>query len=196
MLSVEIFKKVDCSLNEALYQIENKEEKDGGFSFILFCVGILSLIMLYYGVNGLIELKNGKEDVDLSMLFLISPLIFILTLIRNNELEQEKEKREEKREEKRKRLEERKRYEINKFKTDKTVIDVLFAIKGKLTSEEYNKIYSFIEERNGFELPFITFQQEVIRSEKKAIKNEQEKLRKENMGKKKLLLDISYDSDK
>lgn len=192
MLSVEIFKKVDCSLNKALYPIENKEEKDGGFSFILFCVGILSLIMLYYGVNGLIELKNGKEEVDLSMLFLISPLIFILTLIRNNELEQEKEKREEKR----KRLEERKRYEINKFKTDKTVIDVLFAIKGKLTSEEYNKIYSFIEERNGFELPFITFQQEVIRSEKEAIKNEQEKLRKENMGKKKLLLDISYDSDK
>lgn len=192
MSSVEIFKKIDCSLNEALYPIENKEVKDGGFSFILFCVGILSLIMLYYGVNGLIELKNGKEDVDLSMLFLISPLIFILTLIRNNELEQEKEKREEKR----KRLEERKRYEINKFKTDKTVIDVLFAIKGKLTSEEYNKIYSFIEERNGFELPFITFQQEVIRSEKEAIKNEQEKLRKENMGKKKLLLDISYDSDK
>lgn len=70
------------------------------------------------------------------------------------------------------------------------------AIKGKLTSEEYNKIYSFIEERNGFELPFITFQQEVIGSEKEAIKNEREKLRKENMGKKKLLLDISYDSDK
>lgn len=70
------------------------------------------------------------------------------------------------------------------------------AIKGKLTSEEYNKIYSFIEERKGFELPFITFQQEVIKSEKEAIKNEQEKLRKENMVKKKLLLDISYDSDK
>lgn len=192
MSSVEIFKKIDCSLNEALYPIENKEEKDGGFSFILFCVGILSLIMLYYGVNGLIELKNGKEDVDLSMLFLISPLIFILTLIRNNELEQEKEKREEKR----KRLEERKKYEINKFKTDKTVIEVLFAIKNKLTSEEYNKIYSFIEERNGFELPFITFQQEVIKSEEEAIKNEQKKLRKENMVKKKLLLDISYDSDK
>lgn len=192
MLSVEIFKKIDCSLNEVLYPIENKEVKDGGFSFILFCVGILSLIMLYYGVNGLIGLKNGKEDVDLSMLFLISPLIFILTFIRNNELEQEKEKREEKR----KRLEERKRYEINKFKTDKTVIDVLFAIKGKLTSEEYNKIYSFIEERNGFELPFITFQQEVIKSEEEAIKNKQKKLRKENMVKKKLLLDISYDSDK
>lgn len=143
-------------------------------------------------MNGLIELKNGKEDVDLSMLFLISPLIFILTIIRNNELEQEKEKREEKR----KRLEERKKYEINKFKTDKTVIDVLFAIKGKLTSEEYNKIYSFIEEKNGFELPFITFQQEVIKSEKEAIKNEQEKLRKENMVKKKLLLDISYEDDK
>ena len=192
MLSVEIFKKIDCSLNEVLYPIENKEVKDGGFSFILFCVGILSLIMLYYGVNGLIGLKNGKEDVDLSMLFLISPLIFILTFIRNNELEQEKEKREEKR----KRLEERKRYEINKFKTDKTVIDVLFAIKGKLTSVEYNKIYSFIEERNGFELPFITFQQEVIKSEEEAIKNKQKKLRKENMVKKKLLLDISYDSDK
>lgn len=152
----------------------------------------LSLIMLYYGVNGLIGLKNGKENVDLSMLFLISPLIFILSIIRNNELEQEKEKREEKR----KRLEERKKYEINKFKTDKTVIDVLFAIKGKLTSEEYNKIYSFIEEKNGFELPFITFQQEVIKSEKEAIKNEQEKLRKENMVKKKLLLDISYEDDK
>ncbi len=133
MLSVEIFKKIDCSLNEVLYPVENKEVKNGGFSFILFCVSILSLIMLYYGVNGLIGLKNGKEDVDLSMLFLISPLIFILSIIRNNELEQEKEKRE--------RLEERKRYEINKFKTDKTVIDVLFAIKGKLTSEEYNKIY-------------------------------------------------------
>lgn len=192
MSSVEIFKKIDCSLNEALYPIENKEVKDGGFSFILFCVGILSLIMLYYGVNGLIGLINRKEEVDLSMLFLISPLIFILTLIRNNELEQEKEKREEKR----KRLEERKKYEINKFKTDKTVIDVLFAIKGKLTSEEYNKIYSFIEEKNGFELPFITFQQEVIKSEKEAIKNEQEKLRKENMVKKKLLLDISYENDK
>lgn len=185
MSSVEIFKKIDCSLNEALYPIENKEVKDGGFSFILFCVGILSLIMLYYGVNGLIGLINRKEEVDLSMLFLISPLIFILTLIRNNELEQEKEKREE-----------RKKYEINKFKTDKTVIDVLFAIKGKLTSEEYNKIYSFIEEKNGFELPFITFQQEVIKSEKEAIKNEQEKLRKENMVKKKLLLDISYEDDK
>lgn len=192
MSSVEIFKKIDCSLNEALYPIENKEVKDGGFSFILFCVGILSLIMLYYGVNGLIGLINRKEEVDLSMLFLISPLIFILTPIRNNELEQEKEKREEKR----KRLEERKKYEINKFKTDKTVIDVLFAIKGKLTSEEYNKIYSFIEERNGFELPFITFQQEVIKSEEEAIKNEQKKLRKENMVKKKLLLDISYDNDK
>lgn len=192
MSSIKIFKKIDCSLNEALYPIENKEVKDGGFSFILLCLGILSLIMLYYGVNGLIELKNGKEDVDLSMLFLISPLIFILTIIRNNELEQEKEKREEKR----KRLEERKRYEINKFKTDKTVIDVLFAIKGKLTSEEYNKIYSFIEERKGFELPFITFQQEVIKSEEEAIKNEQEKLRKENMVKKKLLLDISYEDDK
>ena len=192
MSSIEIFKKIDCSLNEALYPIENKEVKDGGFSFILLCLGILSLIMLYYGVNGLIELKNGKEDVDLSMLFLISSLIFILTIIRNNELEQEKEKREEKR----KRLEERKKYEINKFKTDKTVIDVLFAIKGKLTSEEYNKIDSFIEEKNGFELPFITFQQEVIKSEKEAIKNEQEKLRKENMVKKKLLLDISYEDDK
>ena len=192
MSSIEIFKKIDCSLNEALYPIENKEVKDGGFSFILLCLGILSLIMLYYGVNGLIELKNGKEDVDLSMLFLISPLIFILTIIRNNELEQEKEKREEKR----KRLEGRKKYEINKFKTDKTVIEVLFAIKGKLTSEEYNKIYSFIEEKNGFELPFITFQQEVIKSEEEAIKNEQEKLRKENMVKKKLLLDISYENDK
>lgn len=192
MLSVEIFKKIDCSLNEVLYPVENKEVKNGGFSFILFCVSILSLIMLYYGVNGLIGLINRKEEVDLSMLFLISPLIFILTLIRNNELEQEKEKREEKR----KRLEERKKYEINKFKTDKTVIDVLFAIKGKLTSEEYNKIYSFIEEKNGFELPFITFQQEVIKSEKEAIKNEQEKLRKENMVKKKLLLDISYEDDK
>ncbi len=192
MSSVEIFKKIDCSLNEALYPIENKEVKDGGFSFILFCVGILSLIMLYYSVNGLIGLINRKEEVDLSMLFLISPLIFILILIRNNELEQEKEKREEKR----KILEERKRYEINKFKTDKTVIDVLFAIKGKLTSEEYNKIYSFIEERNGFELPFITFQLEVIKSEEEAIKNEQERLRKENMAKKKLLLDISYENDK
>lgn len=188
MLSVEIFKKIDCSLNEVLYPIENKEVKDGGFSFILFCVGILSLIMLYYTVNGLIGLKNGKEDVDLSMLFLISPLIFILTLIRNNEIEQEKEKDRKK--------EEDKKYKINQFKTDKTVIEVLFAIKNKLTSEEYNKIYSFIEEKNGFELPFIIFQQEVIKSGEEAIKNEQKKLRKENMVKKKLLLDISYDSDK
>ncbi len=61
---------------------------------------------------------------------------------------------------------------------------------------KYTKIYSFIEERNGFELPFITFQQEVIKSEEEAIKNEQEKLRKENMAKKKLLLDIFYEDDK
>lgn len=182
MLSVEIFKKIDCSLNEVLYPVENKDVKDGDFSFILLCIGFLSLIMLYLTVEGLI---NRKEEVDLSMLFLFSPLIFILSIIRNNEVEQEKEKDRKK--------EEEKKHKINQFKTDKTVIEVLFAIKNKLTSEEYNKIYSFIEERKGFELPFITFQQEVIKSEEEAIKNEQERLRKENMVKKKLLLDISYE---
>ena len=55
---------------------------------------------------------------------------------------------------------------------------------------------SSIEIFKNFELPFITFQQEVIKSEEEAIKNEQKKLRKENMVKKKLLLDISYDNDK
>lgn len=185
MLSAEIFKKIDCSLNETLYPVENKEVKDGGFSFILICVGVLSLTMLYLTVEGLI---NRKEEVDLSMLFLISPLIFILSIIRNNEVEQEKEKDRKK--------EEEKKHKINQFKTNKTVIEVLFAIKNKLTSEEYNKIYSFIEKRNGFELPFINFQLEVIKSEKEAIKNEQERLRKENMAKKKFLLDISYENDK
>lgn len=184
MLSIEIFKKIDCSLNEVLYPVENKEVKNGSFSFILICLGVLSLVVLYSTIGGLIN----KKEVDLSMLLLISPLVFILSIIRNNELEQEKEKDRKK--------EEEKKYKINQFKTDKTVIEVLFAIKNKLTSEEYNKIYSFIEERKGFELPFITFQQEVIRSEKEAIKKEQEKLRKENMAKKKLLLDISYENDK
>lgn len=195
MLSVEIFKKIDCSLNEVLYPVKNKAEENMKDINVLAVIFVIMLfIMLCFSVKGLIGvngLMNKKDEVDLSsfgMLFIFSPLIFIFFIIGNEEQKKEKENERKK--------EEEKKHKINQFKTDKTVIEVLFAIKNKLTSEEYNKIYSFIEERNGFELPFITFQLEVIKSEEEAIKNEQERLRKENMAKKKLLLDISYENDK
>lgn len=78
---------------------------------------------------------------------------------------------------------------------DKTVTEVLYFIKNKLDNKEYDKLYKFIKDRNGFEMKFNLFKELSFKEEFERINKKEKENKLEEIKKKKMLLDVAYKRD-
>lgn len=78
---------------------------------------------------------------------------------------------------------------------DKTVTEVLYFIKNKVDSKEYDELYKFIKDRNGFEMKFNLFKELSFKEEFERINKKEKENKLEEIKKKKMLLDVAYKRD-
>lgn len=75
---------------------------------------------------------------------------------------------------------------------DKTVTEVLYLIKNKIDSKEYDELYKFIKVRNAFEMKFNLFKELSFKEEFKRINEKEKENKLDEIKKKKMLLDLAY----
>ena len=75
---------------------------------------------------------------------------------------------------------------------DKTVTEVLYFIKNKVDSKEYDELYKFIKDQNGFEMNFNLFQELNFKEEFERINEKEKENQLKEIKKKKMLLDLNY----
>lgn len=75
---------------------------------------------------------------------------------------------------------------------DKTVTEVLYFIKNKVDSKEYDELYKFIKDQNGFEMNFNLFQELNFKEEFERINEKEKENQLKEIKKKKMLLDVAY----
>ena len=162
MMCQDFFKRIE----ELLYVVikENEKNVKVNSKTIFYIIGLCNIVVLTVLYKYFIN-KTQYVVTTLEIIFIVLVMLLLVNSPLIMELIERKDKLLK---------------AVNEM-NEKTVTEVLYLIKNKIDSKEYDKLYKFIKDRNGFEMKFnlfkeLSFKEEFERINKKEKEKEKEKL--------------------
>lgn len=176
MMCQDFFKRIE----ELLYVVikENEKNVKVNSKTIFYIIGLCNIVVLTVLYKYFIN-KTQYIVTTLEIMF----IVLVMLLLVNSPLIIELIERKD-----------RLLKAVGEMK-DKTVTEVLYFIKNKLDNKEYDELYKFIKDRNGFEMKFNLFKELSFKEEFERINKKEKENKLEEIKKKKMLLDVAYKRD-
>ena len=167
MMCQDFFKRIE----ELLYVVikENEKNVKVNSKTIFYIIGLCNIVVLTVLYKYFIN-KTQYVVTTLEIMFIVLVMLLLVNSPLIMELIERKDKLLK---------------AVNEM-NEKTVTEVLYLIKNKIDSKEYDELYKFIKERNAFEMKFNLFK------ELKRINEKEKENKLDEIKKKKMLLDLAY----
>lgn len=176
MMCQDFFKRIE----ELLYVVikENEKNVKVNSKTIFYIIGLCNIVVLTVLYKYFIN-KTQYVVTTLEIIFIVLVMLLLVNSPLIMELIERKDKLLK---------------AVNEM-NEKTVTEVLYLIKNKIDSKEYDKLYKFIKDRNGFEMKFNLFKELSFKEEFERINKKEKENKLEEIKKKKMLLAVAYKRD-